>query len=91
MTALKAKGVKLGAIQHKDPQAIVAARAKGQASNAAKAAAFAAKMLPVILDLKAKSMTLDQIAAYLTDNFYPTFNGGEWHKSTVSRLLKAAP
>lgn len=90
LAALKAKGVKLGAIQHKDPEAIVAARAKGHASNAAKAAAFAAKMVPVINDLKAKSMTLDQIAAYLTENFYPTFNGGEWHKSTISRLLKAA-
>lgn len=90
LTALKAKGAKLGAIQHKDPQAIVAARAKGQASNAAKAAAFVAKMLPVINDLKAKSMTLDQIATHLTNNNYPTFNGGEWRKSTVSRLLKAA-
>ncbi len=90
LAALKAKGVKLGAIQHKDPEAIVKARAKANDTNAAKAAAFAAKMIPVINDLKAKSMTLDQIAAHLTDNFYPTFNGGEWHKSTISRLLKKA-
>lgn len=66
------------------------AQAKGQATNAAKAAAFAAKMIPVILDLRSKSMTLDQIAIHLNDNFYPTFNGREWHKSTVSRLLSKA-
>jgi DNA invertase Pin-like site-specific DNA recombinase len=66
------------------------AQAKGQATNAAKAAAFAAKMVPIINELKAKRMTLDQIAAHLNDSFIPTFNGREWHKSTVSRLLKAA-
>jgi DNA invertase Pin-like site-specific DNA recombinase len=66
------------------------AQAKGNATNAAKAAAFAAKMLPLINDLKAKAMTLDQIAADLNDRLVPTFNGREWHKSTISRLLKAA-
>ena len=90
LAALKAKGVKLGAIQHKDPQTIVIARAKGQATNATKAAAFRTKMLPVINDLREKNMTLEAIANHLTDNFYPTFKGGEWHKSTISRLMKAA-
>lgn len=90
LAALKAKGVQLGAIQHKDPEAIVKARAKANDTNAAKAAAFAAKMIPIINDLKAKSMTLDQIAAQLTNDRHPTFNGGEWHKSTISRLLKKA-
>jgi len=66
------------------------AQAKGNATNAAKAAAFAAKMLPLINDMKAKAMTLDQIAADLNDRLVPTFNGREWHKSTISRLLKAA-
>jgi DNA invertase Pin-like site-specific DNA recombinase len=88
LAALKTQGVKLGAARHKDPQAIVKARAKANATNAAKAAAFAAKMAPVINDLKTKSMTLDAIAKHLNDNLYPTFNGKEWHKSTVSRLLK---
>ena len=66
------------------------AQAKGQATNAAKAAAFAAKMLPLIQERKARSMTLDQIAADLNACSVPTFNGKEWHKSTVSRLLKAS-
>lgn len=55
-------------------------QAKGQATNAAKAAAFAAKMLPLINERKAKNMTLDQIAADLNSQFIPTFNGREWHK-----------
>lgn len=66
------------------------AQAKGQATNAAKAAAFAAKMFPLINERKAKNMTLDQIAADLNSQFIPTFTGREWHKSTVSRLMKAA-
>lgn len=90
LAALKAQGVKLGAIQHEDPQAIVKARAKGNATNAAKAAAFAAKIVPTIKQLKEQGMTLDQVAAELTNRNIATFNGGEWHKSTVSRLLKAA-
>lgn len=66
------------------------AQAKGQATNAAKAEAFAAKMVPVINDLRAKNMTLDQIAAHLNKEELKTFNGGEWHKSTISRLLAKA-
>lgn len=63
------------------------AQAKGQATNAARAAAFAARLLPTIKQLKAQGMTLDQVAAELTNRNEKTFNGGEWSKSTVSRLL----
>jgi len=90
LAAKKAQGIKLGAIQHKDPQAIVKARAKGNATNATKAAAFAAKMIPEIQKLRAQNMTLDAIAADLNSRNVATFNGGEWHKSTVSRLLSKA-
>jgi DNA invertase Pin-like site-specific DNA recombinase len=90
LAALKAQGVKLGHIQHKDPQAIVLGRVKAQASNAARAAAFTEKMLPKIQELKAKGMTLDQIAAELNEKEVPTLNDKAWHKSTISRLLKAA-
>lgn len=66
------------------------AQAKGQATNSAKAAAFAAKVLPKIVELKGKNMTLDQIAADLNEREIKTFNGGVWHKSTISRLLTTA-
>ena len=90
LAAKKARGVKLGFVQHKDPQSIVVARAKGNASNAARAAEFVAKMAPSIQQLQSRGLTLDQVAAELTRRGEKTLNGGEWHKSTVSRLMKAA-
>lgn len=66
------------------------AQAKGQATNAAKAAEFAARVVPTIKQLKEQGMTLDQVAAELTSRNIATFNGGEWSKSTISRLLKKA-
>ena len=85
LAAKKAQGVVLG-----NRTNLSEAQAKGQATNAAKAAAFAARIAPTIRHLKAQNMTLDQIAAELTNRNVATFNGGEWHKSTISRLLKAA-
>lgn len=90
LASLKAQGVQLGCGQHRDPQAIVVARAKGNATNAAKAAAFAAKMQPELKRLKDQGMTLDQIASELNKREVKTFAGATWHKSTVSRLMKAA-
>lgn len=90
LAALKARGVQLGAIQHKDPEAIVLARAKGNASNAVRAAEFVAKMAPQIKQLQSQGMTLDQVAAELTRRGEKTLNDKAWHKSTISRLLKAA-
>ncbi|TQK10166.1 recombinase family protein [Herbaspirillum sp. SJZ107] len=82
LAAKKAQGVVLG-----NRTNLGEAQAKGQATNAAKAAAFAARLVPEIKRLKGQRMTLDQIAAELTKRGEKTFNGGEWHKSTVSRLL----
>jgi DNA invertase Pin-like site-specific DNA recombinase len=82
LAAKKAQGVVLG-----NRTNLSEAQTKGQATNAAKAAAFAAKMIPEIQRLKAQNMTLDQITAELTNRNIATFNGGEWHKSTISRLF----
>lgn len=82
LAAKKAQGVVLG-----NRTNLADAQTKGQATNAAKAAAFAAKLIPTIRQLKEQGMKLDQIAAELTSRNIATFNGGEWHKSTVSRLL----
>jgi DNA invertase Pin-like site-specific DNA recombinase len=85
LAAKKAQGVVLG-----NRTNLHEAQAKGNATNAAKAAAFVTKMAPELLRLKDQGKTLDQIAAELNEREVKTFNGGEWHKSTVSRLLKAA-
>jgi DNA invertase Pin-like site-specific DNA recombinase len=66
------------------------AQAKGQAANTTRAAEFAAKVVPTILQMRSQKMTLDQIAEELTARNIATLNGASWHKSTVSRLLKAA-
>jgi DNA invertase Pin-like site-specific DNA recombinase len=85
LAALKAKGVQLGNRTNLDE-----AQAKGQAANSSRAAAFAAKVAPTIRQLQAQNMTLTEIAVELTERNIATLNGGTWHKSTVSRLLKAA-
>jgi DNA invertase Pin-like site-specific DNA recombinase len=51
------------------------AQALGQATNAAKAAAFRAKVLPTIEHLKEQGMTLDRIAAELIERGISTFFG----------------
>jgi DNA invertase Pin-like site-specific DNA recombinase len=90
LAAKKARGIQLGFVQHKDPEAIIRARAAGNATNAAKAAEFAANIVPEIKRLKDSGLTLDKIAAELTKQGRKTMNSREWHKSTISRLLKVA-
>lgn len=85
LAALKAKGAKLG-----NRTNLAEAQAAGQATNAAKAAAFTAKIAPEIKLLQAQGKTLTQIADELTERGFNTANGGGWRKSTISRLLKAA-
>lgn len=85
LAALKAKGAQLG-----NRTNLHEAQAAGQATNAAKAAAFAARIGPEIKLLQAQGKTLTQIADELTERGFKTANGGDWHNSTISRLLKAA-
>lgn len=84
LAALKAKGVKLG-----NRTNLCRAQTLGQATNALKAAAFTARMLPAIRLLQAQEMTMSQIAAELNERGTKTANDGTWHQSTVSRLLRA--
>ncbi|TWI75626.1 hypothetical protein LZ24_00677 [Desulfobotulus alkaliphilus] len=46
-------------------------------------------ILKLIEKLRKDNMTYEQIAAYLTDNDYPTFSGrGRWHAQTIHRLCR---
>lgn len=83
---LKAQGVQLG-----NRTNLHEAQALGQASNAAKAAAFAARIVPEIRLLQGQGRTMAQIAEELNQRGIKTALGRTWHQSTVSRLLKAAP
>ena len=85
LAALKAKGVKLGNLASLD-----AHRAAGSATNAAKAKAFAIKMLPTIRNYQQQQMTMVQIANRLNDDSQKTMRNGTWTHSTVSRLVKMA-
>jgi len=85
LAALKAQGAQLG-----NRTNLAEAQAMGQATNAAKAATFASKMLPAIRLLQAQKMTMAEIAAELNERGTKTALGGVWHQSTISRLLKAA-
>ncbi|MCW7754610.1 recombinase family protein [Desulfobotulus sp. H1] len=46
-------------------------------------------ILKLIEKLRKDNMTYEQIAAYLTDNDFPTFSGrGRWHAQTIHRLCR---
>lgn len=85
LAALKARGVLLG-----NRTNLHEAQAKGQATNATKAAAFNAQVLPKVRMLQAQGMTMAQIADEFNADGKRTALGKQWHQSTISRLLKAA-
>jgi len=84
LAELKAQGVLLG-----NRTNLAVAQAKGHATNAAKVAAFRVKALAKIQPMREQGLTMAQIAARLNEDSFPTYQGGEWHQSTISRLLAA--
>jgi DNA invertase Pin-like site-specific DNA recombinase len=70
LAAKKAQGVVLG-----NRTNLADAQAKGQAANAARAAEFAAKVVPTILHLRSQGLTYDQVAEELTAQNIATLNG----------------
>ena len=83
LAVLKARGVALG-----NRTNLPEAQALGRASNAAKAAAFRDKMLPIIAGYRSGGMSLTAVAVELNKHGIKTAYGGEWHQPTISRLLK---
>lgn len=68
-------------------QTLAQAQAKGAAGNVAAAAAFAARVMPVIGGLKDSGLSLNKIAAQLNASSMPTMRGGRWTAKAVSRVL----
>lgn len=91
LAALSARGVLLGCAQHKDP---AATRAKMKASAlvtmAAKADAFASRVVPMLTAMVSTGMTYAQVADALNSAKTPTARGGKWNATTVCRVLKRA-
>jgi len=84
LAAAKARGTRLG-----NPN-IAAAQAKGTAGTKAKAAKFAANVLPIILPLKAKGASLRKIAEALNTRGIETARGGAWAATQVADILRRA-
>jgi DNA invertase Pin-like site-specific DNA recombinase len=59
----------------------------GAAVNKDKAAAFAAKLTPVLQELKARDLSLRQMAAELTCQGIQTPRGGQWTAAAVRSVL----
>lgn len=68
------------------------AQAKGAASNAAGADAFAGNVLPIVQQLQQQGhKTFRALADALNQRNVKTARGGEWQAMTVKRLLDRAP
>jgi hypothetical protein len=81
------RGVKLG---WSNPERISEQRQaakKGAAVNKARAATYAANILPVIEQIRAEGASLRQIAAELNAREITTARGGKWHSTTVRNIL----
>ena len=92
MAAAKARGVRFG-----NPRGAAALRAAGKgntASNAAQrasAAAYRARLRPIVAAIRASGVTsLREVAAELDRRGILTRRGGRWRASTVCELLKVA-
>lgn len=85
---LKARGVELGYAQHKDPNTIVEARAKGAARNAAKADEFADKIGSIAKTLRGEGRTFKAVAEELNRMGIRTARGKTWATQTVINLIE---
>ena len=87
LAAAKARGVKLGGWRggpKVDPTL-------GAAANRAKAEAFAAKLAPLVTEMRQRGLSLRQIAAELTAQGVETAQGGQWTAAAVRLVLLRLP
>lgn len=83
--ALKARGVLLGNRTNLDD-----ARALSVESNKRNAAAFAAKVLPLVQSMRDKGMSYRAIALELDGLGIKTARGGNWHARTLIDMVERA-
>lgn len=91
LAAAKARGTKLGWSHPDRLRDQREASLRGAAANRAAARQFAANVGPVVDSIRATgATTLKDIARALNARGIATPRGGNWHPSTVSRLLEAS-
>jgi len=81
LTALQAKGVKLGGPNTGDVYRL------GNSANASKADTFAERMRPAIQRMLDAGMSMRAIAAEFNENGTTTARGGNWDAKTVSNII----
>jgi DNA invertase Pin-like site-specific DNA recombinase len=93
LAAYKARGGRLGAALPQCRNLTEEAAAKGRAASAiargAAARAAREELAPLVLDLRAQGLTLDEVARKLNDQGLQTRRGKAWTKGHVSLLLDA--
>jgi len=94
LAAAKARGTKLGGWRptRKDGSPRAPAGDPATATEAARrrADAFAARVAPMATEMRRQGVSLAGIAKELNTRHVSTANGGKWHSTTVSNLLKRA-
>lgn len=83
LKALALRGVTLGNLD-----SLQEAQRKGSAATKASSDAFATATLPIIETYQRRGLTVRQIATELNRAGVRTLRGGQWHASTVVKLLQ---
>ena len=86
LQAAKARGVQLGNPTRQPPKATPETRAKGSATNAEQAQAFAERLRPVLTELD--GLSLRTVARELERRGIATVRGGKWTAGLVSTARK---
>ena len=83
LAVVKARGVKMGGFRGYVPDAAKATEARRKAADG-----FAAMVGPMVSDMRAKGLTLREIAAKLTADGVQTARGGVWTATAVKNVLE---
>ena len=86
LQAAKARGIKLGNPTRRPPKATSESRAKGSATNAEQAQAFAERLRPLLTELD--DLSLRSVARELERRGIATARGGKWTAGLVSAARK---
>ncbi|NPD68215.1 recombinase family protein [Lichenicola cladoniae] len=90
LAAVKARGVYVGRRKGEVPPMRAEVMAMGQDAPVRKADAFAASLLPIVIEVRGRALPLRAIAADLTVTGIMTARGGAWTATAVRNLLARA-